>query len=58
MDELMLLYVSIGVFSLMVIGLVLTIREFRNNIITDQPEKTRTRQQPSRPIEAQASRVR
>ena len=39
MDDTMLLSVAIGVFTLMVIGLVLTIREFRNNIIVEEPEK-------------------
>lgn len=38
MDNTLLLTVAIGVFTLMVIGLVLTVREFRNNIIVEQPE--------------------
>lgn len=33
MDDMLLLYVAIGVFSLMVVGLALTVREFRTNII-------------------------
>jgi len=35
MDEVMLLSVSIGVFTLMLRGLALTIREFPNNIIVE-----------------------
>lgn len=46
MDDMLLLYISIGVFSLMVIGLVLTIREFRTNIIV--PPSTKPKVAPSR----------
>ena len=38
MDDMLILFVAIGVFTLMLIGLGLTIREFRTNIIVT-PER-------------------
>ena len=49
MDELMLLSVSIGVFTLMVTGLVLTVREFKNNIIVEEPVRASVRPSQVRP---------
>lgn len=54
MDDMLILYVAIGVFTLMLIGLGLTVREFRTNIIVtperkaaDTPPKAEA--QPQRP---------
>ena len=39
MSDLLILYVAVGVFSLMLIGLWLTVREFRTNIIVTSSAK-------------------
>ena len=41
MNEMLILYVAIGVFTLMLIGLGLTVREFRTNIIVTDTGKRR-----------------
>jgi len=57
MDDMTLLAVSIGVFSLTVIGLVLTIREFKNNIIVEPEESDRAAAKGGRPMPSQQSRL-
>lgn len=48
MDDRTLLYVAIGVFTLMAIGLALTIREFRTNIIVEQsPDEAADKARPA-----------
>ena len=44
MDDSLILFVAIGVFTLMVIGLGLTVREFRTNIIVTPERKADLRQ--------------
>ncbi len=44
MDDSLILFVAIGVFTLMVIGLGLTVREFRTNIIVAPERKADLRQ--------------
>lgn len=42
MSDSLLLIIAIGVFSLMVIGLALTIYEFREHIVVDPDKKDQT----------------
>ena len=45
MDDTLILFVAIGVFTLMLIGLGLTVREFRANIIVAQEPRPDVRQE-------------
>ena len=54
MDDSLILFVAIGVFTLMLIGLGLTVREFRTNIIVTPERKADVAQEkmdtiPTRP---------
>ena len=45
MDDMLILFVAMGVFTLMLIGLGLTVREFRTNIIVTEERRSGVRQE-------------
>ncbi len=47
MVDMVILYVAVGVFTLMIVGLALTVREFRTNIIATPERKADTNREPT-----------